>query len=208
MTLETWILFAAVATVVAISPGPGLLFTVSTALRFGPAATVATALATAAGMMVLGVAAALGVSAVIAASAWAFMALKLFGAGYLVFLGVKLWRDRGAFAVETQRSVAPPPTARLIRQALLIALTNPKAVVLLAALLPPFISAGSPAAPQALTLSIAYAVICALCHLAVGQAAGALRRVLTTERRAAAVRRLVGASFLGFGVALAGSARP
>ena len=208
MPLETWLLFLLVGSAAAASPGPGMLFAVSTTLRYGARATLYTGLANALGLALLGVAVGLGVSAVVAASAWAFLALKLVGAGYLIYLGVKIWRDRTAFAIDAEREAAPPPLRKLMLQALLIALSNPKAVLLLAALLPPFISADAPAAPQALQLSLAYAALCALFHFLIAFTGGALRRLLTTPRRAAALRRLVGGGFLGFGAALATTARP
>lgn len=207
MSIEAWLLFLLVGLAPAVSPGPGMLFTTSTALRYGPYAGVVTGMANAVGLAVLGVAVALGVSAVMAASAIAFLALKLVGAGYLIYLGVKVWRDRSAFLIDAERAPAAAPARKLALQALLIALTNPKAMVLLAALLPPFMIAGEGATAQAVKLSLAYAALCACCHFLIAIASGALRRLLTTPRRAAVLRRVVGGAFLGFGAALAASAR-
>lgn len=208
MSTESWLLFLLVGSVAAISPGPGLLFTVSTALRYGAVAGFATGLVNAAGIALLAIAVGLGFSVLIAASTWAFLALKIFGAGYLVYLGIKIWRDRKAFILEAEQTVARTPYKRLAPQAALIALTNPKAMLLLTALMPPFISADAPAAPQALQLAIAYAGLCVGSHFLAALAAGTLRRVLTTPRRSAIFRRLVGAGFMGFGLALVATGRP
>lgn len=208
MSAEAWLLFLLLGSAVAVSPGPGMLFAISTALRYGPKAALVTGLANAFGLVVMGVAAGLGASAVLAASAWGFWALKLAGGGYLIYLGLKIWRDRTAFEIEARRESEPAPLRALALQALLIALTNPKALVLLAALLPPFMITEGDVVGHTLALSIVYAALCALCHFAIAFAGGALRRFLTTPRRAALLRRVVGAGFLSFGAAMAASARP
>ncbi|MEM7696263.1 MAG: LysE family transporter [Pseudomonadota bacterium] len=205
MSFETLALFTLVATIPAISPGPGVLFSITNALRYGALTTIILGIVNAAGIFVLCLAVGAGLSALLATSALAFTILKFVGAAYLVILGIRLWRDRSAFLVI--EAPARPPLKTLTGQALAIALTNPKATVLLAALFPPFLSAEAPLWPQVLTLSAIYAALCVLNHTAIAFAGSALRRFLTKPARAAAVRRATGALFIGFGALLAGTTR-
>lgn len=89
----------------------------------------------------------------------------------------------------------------------MLALTNPKGLVLLAALLPPFINRDLPIFPQAAILSITFAVMCFFNHLLLAYAGGHARRFLASDRRVRAVRGVLGTLFLGFGAALALSTR-
>lgn len=207
MPVETWLLFVLVALAPAASPGPGMLFALSNSLRYGARATLVTGLVNGCGMTLMGLAVGLGLGALMAASALAFFILKLIGGAYLVWLGVKIWRDRSAFVVDPSRADGPPPYRKLAAQALAISLTNPKAAVLLAALLPPFMNVDAPAMGQVLILSATYGGLCALNHAAIAFSGAWLRRFLSSPRRAAAIRRATGGAFVGFGALLAASSR-
>jgi threonine/homoserine/homoserine lactone efflux protein len=192
----------------ALSPGPAILLAISNSIRFGFWATAWSALANAAGLTLLGLAVSFGLTALMAASALAFAALKIAGAIYLAYLGIRLWT--GGHALDFAGASNRPPKSRraLFVEALLLALTNPKGLVLLAALLPPFINHDHPVLPQAAILSVTFAVLCFCNHLFLAATASRARRFLASGRRMAALRRALGALFVGFGAALALSARP
>lgn len=203
MSLDTWLLFTLVCLAPVVSPGPGILFAISNALRHGPRVTILVGLANAFGITVLGLAVGFGLGAVMAASEVGFLILKLVGAAYLIYLGVKIWRDRDAFTVASQPAAGRPPVRRLIGHALAISLTNPKAAVALAALFPQFMVTTAPAAPQIVIMAVTYGVLCAVNHVVIAYAGGWLRRFLSSTRRVNWVRRITGGSFMGFGAALA-----
>ena len=97
--------------------------------------------------------------------------------------------------------------ARLFRQAFFVSVTNPKALVLIAALIPPFVDRTQPMIPQVAIMSVSYAGICFANHLILAKAGGKLRRFLSSEKRMTAVRRVLGSMFIGFGAALAAASR-
>jgi homoserine/homoserine lactone efflux protein len=206
MNIESWLLFIAVAVLPAISPGPGILLTISNSLRYGPRATLYSAAGNSLGLTVIGFAVGFGLAAILAVSALAFTVVKLVGAVYLVYLGIKLWRDGGALALPGGAD-APISRSRLFRQALFVSLTNPKALVLIAALIPPFVDQNGPVLLQVTILSVSYALMCFANHLLLAFAGGKIRRFLASERRMIAVRRVLGSLFIGFGVALASAGR-
>ncbi len=207
MTLDTWLLFVLVSVLPVLSPGPAILLAVSNSLRFGPSATFYSALANSVGLTVLGFAVSFGLSALMSASAIAFIAVKIVGAVYLAYLGAKLWIDGKALDFGAAAQAAPKKRHRLFFEALFLALTNPKGLVLLAALLPPFINRDIPLFPQAAILSITFAFMCFCNHLLLAYAGSRARRFLTSERRMLAVRRALGTLFICFGTALALSLR-
>ena len=208
MTLETWLLFILVSLAPVVTPGPGILFAITNALRYGAKATIIVGVVNAAGITLLALVVGFGLSALLAASAAAFFILKLVGAAYLIWLGVKIWRDRSAFDVDGERANQPPPIKSLCRQAAAIALTNPKATIALAALLPPFLHADAPLEPQVVILAVTYGALCAINHVAIALLGARLRRFLRSPQRAARVRQATGALFIGFGAALLGGGRP
>ena len=100
MPIDLWLVFIAVSLLPAVSPGPAVMLAISNTLRFGRNATLASAAGNATGLVILGYAVALGFGALMAASAVAFTVLKVIGAAYLIFIGLKIWRDKSAFHVE------------------------------------------------------------------------------------------------------------
>ncbi|MGB0085784.1 MAG: LysE family transporter [Rhodomicrobiaceae bacterium] len=206
MLMKTWLLFLAVGILPAISPGPAVLLAISNALRYGPRAVLYSALGNALGLTILGFAVAFGLAAVLAVSAAAFTVVKIIGAAYLVYLGAKLWRDGKAISLDGGAS-RPMSGARLFRQAFFVSVTNPKALVLIAALIPPFVDRGQPMITQVAIMSVSYAALCFANHLMLAVAGGRLRRFLSSEKRMKAVRRVLGSMFIGFGAALAAASR-
>ena len=207
MTLQSWFIFVIVAILPVLSPGPAILLAISNSIRYGPSATVYSALANAIGSTILGFAVAFGLSALIDASAFGFAAMKIVGALYLGYLGLKLWRSGDALNLAAAAKAPVKTRKRVFAEALFLAVTNPKSLVLLAALLPPFTDRSQPIFQQAAILSITFAVMCFCNHLFLAYAAGRARRFLASERRLVAVRHALGTLFIGFGAALALTAR-
>jgi threonine/homoserine/homoserine lactone efflux protein len=139
--------FVPVAIVLSVSPGPDMALVLRNTVRGGRGAGYRTVGGIAVGLVVWATASALGVAAVLSASATVFTALKLAGAVYLVYLGVQSLRSlRRGDAPE----VAAKPSGSPFRQGLVTNLLNPKLAVLFTTLLPQFVSHGDPAAKPAL----------------------------------------------------------
>jgi len=207
MDIQTWLLFVAVAILPALSPGPGILLAVSNSIRFGPEATYYSAIGNALGLTILGFAVAFGLAALMAASAYALNAIKIVGAVYLIYLGVKLWWGGKALDIQAGVETARKTPRQLFMEALILALTNPKGLVLLTALLPPFVNHEHPVIPQVAIFSITFAVMAFCNHIFLAFAGSRLRHFLTSERRMLNVRRALGGLFVAFGAALALSTR-
>jgi threonine/homoserine/homoserine lactone efflux protein len=168
--------FSLTAFVVIVIPGPSVLFVVGRALASGRRVAVLTVIGNALGEYVQVIAVALGVGALAEQSVAAFTALKLAGGAYLIYLGVRTFRERGSLAA----AIAAPSPARSDRRAFLegatVGVTNPKTVVFLAAILPQFVSRGAGDVPlQILVLGGVFAVIAVLSDTLWALVAGGVR---------------------------------
>ncbi len=136
MDLASLALFFAAALAIAISPGPGLLYVAARTLAGGRNEGLASSFGTGLGGLVHVVAGAIGVSALVLASAEAFAVLKIAGAIYLVWLGFKSFRESG-IALETK--VAATGAARAFREGIVVEALNPKTAAFFLAFLPQFV---------------------------------------------------------------------
>ena len=206
MTIESWLIFIALSILPAFSPGPGLLLTLSNSLRFGSRITLWSALGNTIGIAIMGLMVTFGLAALMAASTTAFFALKIIGGLYLVWLGIKTWRDRSNL-IECDTHMVHPGQTRLFLTGVGIALTNPKALAVLLSIIPPFLSHPETIQRDGIILSLTYAAVCMISHFAVALLSGRLRVFFTSPRRMRYLRRTLGATFMGFGVALAAATR-
>jgi threonine/homoserine/homoserine lactone efflux protein len=206
----TFALFAAACLAFLAIPGPSVFYIVTRSLVQGRRAGVTSMLGVQAGGLVHVVAAAFGVSALIASSAAAFTVVKYAGAAYLVYLGVrKLLGHDDAEAEEAPRG--PVSSAHLFTHGVIVNVLNPKTALFFLAFLPQFVdpSAGA-VAPQMLVLGTMLVCLGVLSDgtyalLAAG-AGNKLRNAVATRRR---LDRVSGGVFVGLGVvaALAGEPR-
>ncbi|RPH44281.1 MAG: LysE family translocator, partial [Burkholderiales bacterium] len=207
-----------------LTPGPDLVYTSTQAGLHGARAGWVAALGIGAGGLVHVALGALGVSALLAASASAFDALKLVGAAWLAWLGLRMLTARGAPDATPQASPMPPaiPACRpvaIFRDAVLVSVLNPKVALFFLAFVPQFIDPAS--SRPALAFGVLGAVFVANGTLVTGTvgtlaatAAAALRTRSATQgwARGAALGvrwlpRAIGAIFIGLGVRLALSER-
>jgi threonine/homoserine/homoserine lactone efflux protein len=132
----TFLLFLAAASVIALSPGPGIFYVAARTLADGRGAGLASSLGTGAGGLVHVAAGAAGVSALIMASAEAFTFLKFVGALYLVWLGIKTTREARVDAAATMVGVS---MGRAFRDGVVVEALNPKTATFFLAFLPQFV---------------------------------------------------------------------
>jgi threonine/homoserine/homoserine lactone efflux protein len=125
--------------VLIVIPGPSVLFVVSRGVALGRRAALATVLGNTAGLAVLVMAVSLGLASVVERSVAVFTAIKLAGAAYMIFLGVRMFLDRHALARMLDATVAPKGMQRMLREGFVVGVTNPKAVILMTAVLPQFV---------------------------------------------------------------------
>ncbi len=212
MTLENLLLFTTISLVATLSPGPAILLVSTNSVRYGVRRSVLTIFGNISGLFSMSLLAVLGLSTMILMSSYGFLAVKLLGASYLVYLGIRLWRQglqlNSVTASANQPAKQPPGPLKLYLQGLMIALSNPKAIVFTTALFPQFIDASEPLTLQFVILVSVFMLLSFVCLLGYGLlAAGSTRRVRGHAGSSRLTGKLFGAVFIGSGLALALTSR-
>lgn len=202
--LSFWLMFAGAVVALNVSPGPDMMYIVSRSLNQGPRVGVASAVGVCSGALVHALAAALGLSALLAASALAFTVLKYVGAVYLVYLG---WRAlTSASGDPAAPETRPSATAwQAWREGVLIDVLNPKVALFFIAFLPQFVRPGhGDPAWQILGLGLLLVAVSVVVEVAIALLAARAARALAGNRRVSMwLTRSLGAVLIGLGVRLA-----
>ena len=195
-----FIAFLGVAVVVVVTPGPDMLLVMRNTLAGGRAVGTATVSGVILGILTWGLLAAIGVAAVLAASAVAFAVLKLAGAAYLVYLGIATLRGRpDVFEAGTPAATS---LRTAVAQGFLSAALNPKLGVFFLTLLPQFTDA-SASVWNSLVLAAVFAVTGLAWLLVFTQLVGWFGVVLTTAPIRRRIQQATGVVLIGLGVRVA-----
>jgi threonine/homoserine/homoserine lactone efflux protein len=197
--------FALLSFVLIIVPGPNVLFVVSRSLMLGRLAGVGTAAGGQIGVYLQVVAVAFGVGALVQRSVAVFTVIKLAGAGYLVYLGVQAIRHRRSLRDALEVAAQPRSFGRILRDGIVVGVSNPKVIVFFAAVLPQFVN--RPAGHvqvQMLLLGSVFLAIAVVCDSSWALAAGTARAWLArSPRRLEMVGGAGGLAMIGIGASLA-----
>ncbi len=189
-----------------VTPGPDMALVIARSARQGTRAGIAAALGVGAGAFVHIVAAAVGVSAILFASAFAFALLKFAGAAYLVWLGARmiLATRRGAPAAQDAAAPAPASLRSVFWQGALTNALNPKVAIFFLAFLPQFVDSDAPSKMLALlTLGLVFNLVGTAWNVGVACFAGRLAQTRGARGAGAWLERGIGALFVGLGAKLA-----
>jgi threonine/homoserine/homoserine lactone efflux protein len=191
--------------VLAITPGPSVLYIVTRSLVQGRRSGLVSVAGVALGNLGNAFGACVGLAALFAVSSFAFSVVKYAGALYLVFLGARMFRSAPAGHAAATPAAAPP--GRVFRDGFVVALLNPKTMVFFAAFLPQFLSVYAAPMAQSMTLGSLFVAIAAVTDSVYAVAAGTVAVALRGSAVLRVGRRLGGGVLIGLGVyaALAGS---
>ncbi len=198
----TWWLFAGTETVLCLTPGPAVLFILSTALKSGTRRSVFSNFGILAANTVYFVLSAAGVGTVLMASYNLFFAIKWIGAAYLIFIGLRavFGKTQVLSAEAAQKETRP---WRMFTDGFILQASNPKAIVFFTALLPQFVDPHTPIAPQMAILALTSVVIEFCVLLSYAAAAGRASEIARQPRYAAWTNRIAGGLLICAGAGLA-----
>jgi len=208
MSFHTWFLFAVAYLVTTISPGPNVLLVIRNTVRFGSRGTAATIAGNLLAQLIVVVLVALGVGAVLIAMPPLFLAMKVLGAAYLMFLGVKQLRSgKKGRSTNASASINALPShsldkRKIFREALLVSGSNPKTLIFLSAFMPQFIAHDQPLAAQFVVMYLTVACTVALVHTIYSFGVRRIHDGLGTNRWVEALKRCSGLIFFGLGIKL------
>jgi len=209
MELSTWLLFIAVGTAAVVSPGPAILLAISNSVRFGMAKVFLSTLGNISGLFILSTAAIFGLGAIFKTSTHLFFAVKLIGAAYLIYLGIKQWRSKANFFAEQVVSVKSKnrqsqtnrnkSNVKIFSEGFLIAMTNPKAILFFTALFPPFINTNKALSQQFLIMTFTFMAMSFICLMSYGLLASRVKTWFSQGNRATWFNRILGSVFITIG---------
>lgn len=200
-------LFIATAVILVITPGQDTFFILGRSLSGGRAAGIAAALGITAGSVIHTFAAALGLSALLATSPYAFMAVKFAGAAYLIYIGIRALMTRASGLPGNDSGRHDDGRWSAFRQGIVSNLLNPKVALFFLALMPQFIEATSPHKVSAfLALGLSFVALGVVWCLVLAIAAAKLRGAfLRRPSMANMLNKIAGAMFIALGLKLATS---
>ncbi|MFF3307735.1 LysE family translocator [Streptomyces sp. NPDC002952] len=201
--------FAAMSFLLIVVPGPSVLFVIGRALAQGRRAALTTVVGNTVGAYVLVVAVALGVGTVVERSVLVFTLLKLVGAAYLVYLGVKAVRQRGSLRASLTGDGPSHGTLRTLWDGFAVGVANPKTIVFFAAVLPQFVDRGQGHVTlQMLVLGLVFNVIALASDSVWGLVAATTRNWFAdSPRRLSMIGGFGGLTMIGLGVTVAATGR-
>ena len=204
--MENYLLFTLIATVTILSPGPGVLLTLTNSIRYGFFGAIGGIVGIAFGTFIVAGLSATSVGVILATSAMAFMVMKYIGAAYLIYLGIKLWRSP-ITKLDTSSRTAGNIKVQFL-EGLTIQLTNPKAVFFFMSISPQFVDfSSSQYVSKFLMLVVTYSSLNLLIHFLYAYLARSARNWLSTEKGGRIVNRAGGGIFVLFGIGLASTTK-
>lgn len=206
MSSNIWLAFALSTLLICLTPGPNMLCMLALGLRHGVRATVPAMLGALLVLLVLLVASALGLGLVLQQSARAFLLLKVAGAAYLAFLGLRLLRAEptqvATVSVPVSPARQPLPALAALCQGMAVAASNPKALLFAVAWFPQFLDPGRSAWSQLAVALPTFLVLETVCYVLYAASGEGLARRLTDPRTARWLSVAVGVLFLVFAALL------
>ncbi len=195
--------------VLIVVPGPSVLFIVGRALSYGRRTALLSMVGNSAGSYLAAVCVSVGLGPFLQRSDLLFQTIKLLGAAYLIWLGIRALRQGTALPGTGEPAPVPQPWWRIVRTGVLVGVTNPKTFIIFGAILPQFVDRAAGSVPlQMLLLAIVPVAIGSVTDSCWGLAAGQAREWLSAgPRRLAVLGRIGGLSMIGLGISVAVTGR-
>jgi homoserine/homoserine lactone efflux protein len=201
MDWHTWLAFFVASWIIAVSPGSGAVLSMSHGLSYGVRKTSATILGLQLGLLLILLIAGGGVGSLLMASEWAFNAVKIAGACYLIYLGISQWRTGGSSLVAQER-VPEISFKRRVLTGFLTNATNPKGIIFMVAVLPQFMTSSRPLAPQLAILAVTMLGVDTIVMHGYAVGASALRGLMRSARAMRNQNRVFGSLLVAVGSGL------
>ena len=215
--MNQYLLYFVIVTITVASPGPGVILTLSNALRFGTKPALAGALGISLGILLIAIISATSLGVLLSTSALAFSIFKYMGAAYLIYLGIKLWRSPAiklekntedqSLALQPQNQQCYRQYKHRFKEGLLVSVLNPKPIFFFMSLFPQFINHEQSYLLQFTYLTLTFCMMILVIHTIYILGANSIKTWLLSPKGSKTVNRAGGTVFVLFGFGLATSNR-
>jgi len=203
--MENYLLFVLIASITVLSPGPGVILTLTNAISYGMRGAIGGIFGIAFGTFMVAGISATSLGVILATSSIAFSILKYIGAAYLIYLGIRLWNAPVTPIEEKMQSKKGKKLQFL--EGLTLQLTNPKAVFFFMSIFPQFVDFSKDHGSQFAFFVITYSSLVVIIHVIYAYLAKKSRKWLSSQKGGKRVNRLGGGTFIFFGIGLASASK-
>ena len=203
--MDNYVIYVCVATATVLLPGPAVLLTINNSVQRGLFKSFAGIFGIALAILFVAIISATSLGIILASSVIAFTVVKMVGAVYLIYLGIKMWRTK---AINTsQSSLQESSFLRCFIEGFLVSTSNPKAVIFFMSIFPQFIDLSQNYMPQFILLAVTFSVLVIVIHTIYSFVASFAKSKLSSHKGSAALNKVSGGVFVGFGIGLATSSK-
>lgn len=204
MSLEFWLIYTSTIFIASILPGPSMLLALTQGMKHGAQKTVSGALGNVTASIIQASISIAGLGAILMASELIFLMIKWLGAGYLIFMGILIFKSNvSKRVVNYQKSKGDHvPLTKLFTQAFMVAAGNPKAIIFFSALFPQFINPENAHGLQAFVLLSTLAIVAFICFMMYAIGGEKIVAFFSTHKFKHYIHRTIGGTFIGAGIGL------
>lgn len=203
--MESYLLYVGVAIATILLPGPAVMLTLNNAIQRGLLKSLAGILGVSLAILLVATISATSLGVILASSAIAFNVIKIAGAAYLIYLGVKMLRSEVA-----NNPIIKAKESSLLRcfiEGFFVSISNPKAVIFFMSIFPQFIDLTQEYAPQFVLLAATFSVLVIVIHTIYAVFASFAKSKLSSKKGNSLLNKISGGVFVSFGVGLAASSK-
>ena len=203
--MENYLIYVGVAIATILLPGPAVMLTLNNSIQRGILKSLAGILGIALAILLVAIISATSLGIVLASSAIAFNIIKIVGAAYLIYLGIKMFRSE-----TTNNDLFKEQEGSFFKcfmEGFLVSVSNPKAVIFFMSIFPQFIDLTQEYTPQFILLAVTFSFLVIVIHTIYAVSASFAKSKLSSQNGSSLLNKISGGVFVSFGVGLAASSK-
>ncbi|WP_298772397.1 LysE family translocator [uncultured Shewanella sp.] len=203
--MDIYLVYIGVAMATISLPGPAVLLTINNSIQKGLVKAISGILGVALGILLIALISATGLGVLLEQSVVAFTILKFVGAAYLVYLGLKMLRDKSE--IKTSMNTTNTSTLKCFFEGFMVSTSNPKAIIFFISILPQFIDKTQDYSSQLFILAVTFSILVIIIHMLYAIFAVIAKSKLLPHNNKSLFNKISGSIFISFGIGLAASSR-
>lgn len=203
--MDNYLIYVGIALVTILLPGPAVVLTINNAIQRGLLKSFAGILGIALAILFVAIISATSLGVVLANSVLAFTVVKVIGAIYLIYLGIKMWRAKSENNIHAE--IQKKSFLNCFIEGFFVSISNPKAIIFFISIFPQFINLSQDYKPQFILLAFTFSALVVAVHTIYALFSSIARIKLSSSSATGVLNKICGGVFVGFGVGLAVSSK-